>query len=96
MGHPAWNGNDDAALGLYSVLFLVSGAVLLLAANSTVADERVASEQSMADFMKGNPDCMEFSDQCSLCAVVGGKTACSTPKIACIKAPYVCTRRTGD
>ncbi|WP_431319987.1 hypothetical protein [Rhizobium sp. YTU87027] len=71
-------------------------AVLLLAVNGAVADERVAAEQSMADFMNRNPDCMEFSDQCSICAVVDGKAACSTPSIACIKAPYVCTRQRGD
>ncbi|CDM58634.1 hypothetical protein LPU83_2983 [Rhizobium favelukesii] len=71
-----------------------AAAVLLLLANSAMADEQAVAE-SMADFMKGHPDCMEFSDQCSTCAVVDGKAACSTPTIACIKKPYVCTRRAG-
>jgi len=74
---------------------LAATAVLLLIANSAMADEQAAAE-SMADFMKSNPQCMEFSDQCSICAVDDGKAACSTPKIACIKKPYVCTRRAGD
>jgi len=74
---------------------LAATAVLLLIANSAMADEQAAAE-SMADFMKSNPQCMEFSDQCSVCAVVDGKAACSTPKIACIKKPYVCTRQAGD
>ena len=74
---------------------LAATAVLLLIANSAMADEQAAAE-SMADFMKSNPQCMEFSDQCSICAVVDGKAACSTAKIACIKKPYVCTRRAGD
>jgi len=36
---------------------------------------------------------VEFNDQCSICTVVDAKANCSTPKIACIKKPYVCTRR---
>ncbi|WP_088695283.1 MULTISPECIES: hypothetical protein [unclassified Rhizobium] len=75
---------------------LAVAAVLLLPVNGVVAGKQVAPEQSMADFMNRNPDCTEFGDQCSICAVVDGKAACSTPKIACIKAPYVCTRRRGD
>lgn len=71
-------------------------AVLLLTVNSVAAGEQVAGEQSMADFMTNAPDCMEFSDQCTICAVVDGKAACSTPKIACIKTRYVCTRRKTD
>ncbi|WP_028747078.1 hypothetical protein [Rhizobium mesoamericanum] len=71
---------------------LAMAAVPLLIANSVVANEREAGV-SMADFMKSNPHCTEFSDQCSICAVVDGKAACSTPKIACIKKPYICTRR---
>ncbi|CCM76561.1 hypothetical protein [Rhizobium mesoamericanum] len=73
---------------------LAVALVPLLITNSVVANEPAAGV-SMADFMKSNPDCTEFSDQCSICAVVDGKAACSTPKIACIKKPYICTRR-GD
>jgi hypothetical protein len=68
-------------------------AILVLAANNPAADQQAPSEQSMADFMKSNPDCREFNDQCSICAVTEGKAECSTPEIACIKKPYVCTRR---
>jgi hypothetical protein len=84
------------SLGVFTQRYVLAAtAVLLLIANSAMADEQAAAE-SMADFMKGNPQCIEFSDQCSICAVVHGKAACSTPKIACIKKPYVCTRRAGD
>lgn len=70
-----------------------AAAVLAFAVNSSAADGQVPSEQSMADFIKRNPDCVEFNDQCSFCAVTDGKAECSTPEIACVKKPYVCTRR---
>lgn len=72
---------------------VVAAMLLLVLSDASVADEPVLAVQSMADFIKSNPDCMEFSDQCSICALVDGKPACSTPKIACIKKAYVCTRR---
>lgn len=75
-----------------SCVFAVA-AVVSVTASSAATAEPVATEQSMADFMKGNPDCVEFNDQCSICTVVDAKANCSTPKIACIKKPYVCTRR---
>lgn len=92
--HPAGLETTMSFCG-FTRRYVFAAAVLLLIANSAMADAWSAAE-SMADFMKRNPDCMEFSDQCSICAVVDGKAACSTPKIACIKKPYVCTRRAGD
>jgi hypothetical protein len=73
----------------------VAAAMLwLVASDASIADEPIDTEQRMADFIKGDPDCLEFSDECSICAMADGKPACSTPKIACIKKAYVCTRRT--
>ncbi|MBB3453684.1 hypothetical protein FHT86_001940 [Rhizobium sp. BK313] len=47
--------------------------------------------ESMKDFMRANPDCQQFTDQCSFCTVADGKAQCSTPQIACIKQAYQCT-----
>ncbi|TCU17133.1 hypothetical protein EV132_104156 [Rhizobium sullae] len=70
-----------------------AAAVFALTVNGSAADAQASVQQSMADFMKSNPDCKEFNDQCSICAVTDGKAECSTPEIACVKKPYVCTRR---
>ncbi|WP_331374714.1 hypothetical protein [Sinorhizobium chiapasense] len=48
---------------------------------------------SMKEFMAANPDCLEFNDRCSFCAVVAGVAECSTPQIACVKQKTECTRR---
>ncbi|MBB3609048.1 hypothetical protein [Rhizobium sp. BK602] len=45
----------------------------------------------MKEFMQTNPDCKEFTDQCSICTVADGKAECSTPQIACVKQAYQCT-----
>jgi len=49
--------------------------------------------ESMKDFIKANPDCLEMNDQCSFCSVVDGEAECSTPQIACVKRKYQCTMR---
>jgi hypothetical protein len=67
---------------------------LLIPVGSPLANEISPIDQGMADFMAKHPDCVEFNDQCSFCAVVAGKLNCSTPTIACIKKVYVCTRPT--
>nr|WP_245269719.1 hypothetical protein [Ensifer sp. WSM1721] len=51
---------------------------------------------SVKDFLHTNPDCREFNDQCSLCAVSDGKAECSTPQIACVKQRYQCTARSNN
>ncbi|APO75575.1 hypothetical protein AM571_CH02770 [Rhizobium etli 8C-3] len=79
---------------LRSFIFTAVVVLSLSAASvSTAADAPPAEEQSMADFIRNNPGCLEFNDQCSICAMVDGRAECSTPRIACVKKPYVCTRR---
>nr|WP_184357388.1 hypothetical protein [Rhizobium sp. BK602] len=53
--------------------------------------EEQARMESMKEFMQTNPDCKEFTDQCSICTVADGKAECSTPQIACVKQAYQCT-----
>ncbi|MFS8112897.1 hypothetical protein QD460_14345 [Rhizobium jaguaris] len=72
------------------ILFVIAGispAVCEDAGQATTA----ADIESMKDFMHANPDCQQFTDQCSICAVVDGKAQCSTPQIACVKKAYQCT-----
>jgi hypothetical protein len=69
---------------------------MLIPVGSALASETGPAGQSMVDLIKMHPDCMEFNDQCSICAIVAGKLNCSTPSIACIKKQYVCTRPTSD
>ncbi|KSV89759.1 hypothetical protein [Sinorhizobium sp. GL28] len=66
------------------------------AASETTPDAGAAEIQgSIPAFLKDNPDCLEFTDQCSHCAVVNGVAECSTAEIACIKRENQCTRRAG-
>ena len=58
-----------------------------------VPEPRQSENASLEDFIKANPDCLEFTDQCSHCAVVNGVAECSTVEIACIKRENQCTRR---
>nr|WP_186363477.1 hypothetical protein [Rhizobium sp. ACO-34A] len=50
----------------------------------------------MEAFLKAEPACAEFTDQCSICKVDNGQAICSTPSIACIRKDYVCTRKSGE
>ncbi|HEV7306405.1 hypothetical protein [Ensifer sp.] len=66
------------------------------AAGRTVPDAGAAeTEGSIAAFLKSNPNCLEFTDQCSHCAVVNGVAECSTAEIACIKRENQCTKWAG-
>ena len=61
-----------------------------------VPEPRQTENASLQDFIKANPDCVEFTDQCSHCVVVNGIAECSTVEIACIKQQIQCTRRTAN
>ncbi|MEI2296771.1 hypothetical protein [Ensifer sp. MJa1] len=75
----------------------VSGMSTARAADTPEPDAAPESQQtenaSLKDFIKANPDCLEFTDQCSHCAVVNGVAECSTAEIACISRENQCTRR---
>lgn len=47
---------------------------------------------SLQEFVQANPDCIDFTDQCSICSQQSGELVCSTPKIACIQKELSCTR----
>jgi hypothetical protein len=67
---------------------------MLIPAGSSLAVETGPIDKGMADFMAKHPECLQFNDQCSICAIIADKLNCSTPKIACIRKDYVCTRPT--
>lgn len=76
----------------------IAGIVTARAADTPVAavpEPRQTENASLKDFIKANPDCLEFTDQCSHCAVVNGIAECSTAEIACIKRENQCTRWAG-
>ncbi|MGE6786318.1 hypothetical protein ACQKGL_27735 [Ensifer adhaerens] len=65
-------------------------------ASGTTTDAGAAEARgSIEVFLKANPDCLEFTDQCSHCAVVNGVAECSTAEIACVKREKQCTKRAG-
>lgn len=69
------------------------------AADTPIADAvpqpQPTENASLQDFIEANPDCLEFTDQCSHCTVVKGVVECSTAEIACVKRENQCTNRAG-
>lgn len=76
----------------YWIVLLVAGPSPAFSTDR-VETESVNQEQaaSIEAFLRANPKCFEFNDQCSFCLVCEGRAECSTPQIACIKQPYRCT-----
>jgi hypothetical protein len=50
----------------------------------------IAPDNAILSFIEAHPDCTELTDECIICAVVGGKPMCSTPGIACIRKDPRC------
>ncbi|MBP1882397.1 hypothetical protein [Sinorhizobium mexicanum] len=82
-------------LGLSFALALAGATAALSVEVGTQPGAAQTQGDSMKEFMAANPDCMEFNDQCSFCAVVNGVAECSTPQIACVKQKIQCTKRAG-
>lgn len=80
------------------ILFVIAGTSPALCddAGQTTPPDKAAEMQSMKDFLQANPDCHEFTDNCSYCVVTDGSAECSTPQIACIKKAYQCTARSAQ
>ncbi|KVK47180.1 hypothetical protein L905_00940 [Agrobacterium sp. TS43] len=47
---------------------------------------------TMAEFVRDNPSCVDFTDGCSVCIVADGKIVCSAPRIQCQVKELTCTR----
>ncbi|NML74556.1 hypothetical protein HHL25_10520 [Rhizobium sp. S-51] len=71
---------------------LAFSALFLSLTHPAAADGAPVTMQSMRDFLKKKPGCLEFTDQCSICRRDGETVTCSTPSIACIKKDYACTK----
>jgi hypothetical protein len=46
---------------------------------------------ALFDFVRRNPVCTNFTDNCVICRREGDRLNCSTPAIACVTAAPVCT-----
>ncbi|MBB4188051.1 hypothetical protein GGE07_004727 [Sinorhizobium terangae] len=78
----------------FSLALAGAWATAVLSADSGAAPQPdQTAADSMKDFIAANPDCLEFNDRCSFCAVVNGVAECSTPQIACVKQENQCTKR---
>ncbi|MBK5571430.1 hypothetical protein [Ensifer sp. SSB1] len=82
------------------LVIAVAGMVTAHAADipieEAVPKPRQIENASLQDFIKANPDCLEFTDQCSHCVVLNGVAECSTAEIACVKRENHCTRRVAN
>lgn len=59
------------------------------------AEDGKSSENSasMAEFVRDDPSCIDFTDGCSVCTVAEGNIVCSAPRIQCQVKALTCTRR---
>jgi hypothetical protein len=77
---------------ILAFLLTISGISPALSADAPQpTTQEQAQMESMKEFIQANPDCKEFTDQCSVCTLSDGKAECSTPKIACVKQVYQCS-----
>lgn len=54
-------------------------------------------EVFVAAYGAKNPACLAWTDSCQLCLrAESGRIVCSTPGIACVAGPIVCTRAKPD
>lgn len=73
-------------------LLVISGISPALSADAPQPTTQEQTQvESMKEFIQANPDCKEFTDQCSICTLTDGKAECSTPQIACVKQAYQCS-----
>lgn len=57
------------------------------------AEDKVPDDAAtMAEFVRDNPSCVDFTDGCSVCTVADGKIVCSAPRIQCQVRELTCTR----
>ncbi|MCM2402917.1 hypothetical protein NBH20_17250 [Rhizobium sp. S153] len=76
--------------------FLAMTLASVFAIGPAAAEDAAQVQRNMEAFLKAEPACAEFTDQCSICKVDNGQAVCSTPSIACVRKDYVCTRKSGE
>ena len=73
---------------------LVAGLVLPTRADTFRTPAlKTSAPLSIQGYGKQNPACLEWTNGCVLCSVADGRTACSTPGIACLPAGLTCKRK---
>ncbi|MGV1954888.1 hypothetical protein ACQZ5G_03220 [Agrobacterium sp. 22-214-1] len=84
--------NGSLARHLMQVVLLLPSFFAL--PHSIVRAEDKAPDRSatMAEFVRDNPSCLDFTDGCSVCTVADGKIVCSAPRIQCQVKELTCTR----
>ncbi|MGC4390558.1 MULTISPECIES: hypothetical protein [unclassified Agrobacterium] len=83
---------DGSLARRFMVVLLLS---LFASPHSIVRAEDKAPDPSatMAEFVRDNPSCLDFTDGCSVCTVADGKIVCSAPRIQCQVRELTCTRQ---
>jgi len=60
-------------------------------ADSDSPPAKAGPSPALFDFVRQNPACTNFTDNCVICRREGDRLNCSTPAIACVTAAPVCT-----
>ena len=83
--------NRDLAITL-AILAVAVGTVVL--AQLLPSADRV-SGPSTSSYADREPTCAEWTDGCITCQRTDHGPSCSTPGIACVRAPVQCLKRDG-
>jgi len=73
------------------VAFVVSMTAPAVADDGGTPPAKASPSPALLDFVRQNPACNNFSDNCVICRREGDRLNCSTPAIACVTAAPVCT-----
>ncbi|WP_338122485.1 hypothetical protein [Agrobacterium salinitolerans] len=84
--------DSSLALRLMRIVFLLPSFYAFLSSMAWAEDKAPDSAATMAEFVRDNPSCVDFTDGCSVCTVTDGKIVCSAPRIQCQVKALTCTR----
>ncbi|MFS8121232.1 hypothetical protein QD336_02300 [Rhizobium sp. BR 250] len=77
---------------LFAAVFLLLPA-FVFPYQAAADDKAPQNAATMAEFVRDNPSCLDFTDGCSVCTVTDGKIICSAPRIQCQVKELTCTRQ---
>ena len=77
---------------IISVLFACLSVFVFLHPVALADDKFIETRTTMEEFVRDNPSCLDFTDECSVCTITDGKIVCSAPRIQCQVKQLTCTR----
>ena len=80
-----------AVIRILLFALVASVAAPAFADSGGTAPAQAGPSPALFDFVRQNPACTNFTDNCVICRREGDRLNCSTPAIACVTAAPFCT-----